>query len=459
MTEPSGHQSSGHQSSGHQPSGHRPLVVSRSPSASSSAGTRVLLIGRRFWPHGSEDSAAYLIGLATELSRRGLCVDVLTPQYAPSWPVRVDFRGITVHRPVSAPRFDGMIARDWSVNRYVRLLMNWIREHGRAYDVLLIDRAQEEALAAIDAAKQVGCATIIRVGGWQQDSDLRWWESSRSAGRCMAMARRADAIVAKSSADQRALIAAAFDGGRLTLIDDGFDSGIKRSKQEKIELRRALASINGDLAAPADMPVSLCCAPMNSRSGLRMFVESARVMISRFPQLHFWFIGDGPDRDWIHDYLRGEGVRDSVAMPGSFSEMRDLFLASDVYVQCGAFGLDSFLRQAVSAELPVVSVDDESTRSILTASPHAGSHRGATDLVAWFQAGKIKSLRVAMRSVLDDYPASLQRAQTLRRIVCRDRPHHRAVDQYAALIHRLASRGTDRIRVPGDNSRSIETAS
>ena len=94
-------------------------ATSSSPLPSSTKAS-VLLIGRHFWPHGSIDSAAYLIGLATDLSRRGLHVEVLTPQYASTWPTRIDFRGLTVHRPVAAPRFDGTIARDWSVNRYVR---------------------------------------------------------------------------------------------------------------------------------------------------------------------------------------------------------------------------------------------------------------------------------------------------------------------------------------------------
>ena len=149
---------------------------------------------------------------------------------------------------------------------------------------------------------------------------------------------------------------------------------------DRIEIRRALASINGDLAAPADMPVALCCAPMNSRSGIRMLVESVRVLVSRFPKLHLWFIGDGPDRDSIHEYLRGEGVRDAVAMPGSFAEMKDLFFAANVFVQCDGFGLDSFLRQAVSAGLPLVSVDNESTRAVLAEPAHRGNSptRGGT---------------------------------------------------------------------------------
>tara|TARA_R110002049_G_scaffold2750_2_gene21558 strand:+ start:375461 stop:376804 length:1344 start_codon:yes stop_codon:yes gene_type:complete len=413
----------------------------------------VLLIGRHFWPHGSIDAAAYLMQLATDLCRRDIHTEVLTPQYASSWAPRFDFRELTVHRPASAPRFDSAIGRDWSVNRYVRILASWIREHGRSYDVMMIDRAQEEVIAAVEAAKSVGCATVVRIGGWEQDNDIRWWQTHRSAGRCMAFTRRADIVVAKSPQDHRALVANAFEHERVVRIQDGFTAGSTRAERDKQRYRRALAAINGDLAAPADMPVALCCTPLRGDTGIRMLTESIRVLVSRYPRLRFWLIGDGPDRGSIYDFLRGEGVRDAIAMPGSFAEMKDLFIAADLFVQLGGTGLDSHLRQAVNESLPIVSVDNESTRAVLSAdAPASGrvggnvnvssehEHKTDSDLVAWFEPDRIKSLRLAMRRVLDQPQESADRAAELRRVLCRQRPHHDTVDAYVQLIRRLAGR-------------------
>ncbi len=96
---------------------------------------RVLLIGRRFWPHGSIDSAAHLFQLAAALHRRGVAVEVLTPRYSSTWPVEFKIREIPVHRPVMAPK------RDWSIGRYTRSLTAWLRQHVTSYDCCSVIRS------------------------------------------------------------------------------------------------------------------------------------------------------------------------------------------------------------------------------------------------------------------------------------------------------------------------------
>jgi len=416
---------------------------------------RVLAIGRHFWPLGANDSAAHLMELATDLSRSGLHLEVLTPSWSNAQPKRFVFREFTVHRPIAAPRFDGAFVRDWSVNRYLRLLAGWIRDTGTSFDVLIADTAREEAVAAMDAAKSLGCATVVRLGGWDQDGDLAWWQAHRTAGRCLAAVRRADAVIVKTSTEHRELIARGFRSNQLHRIEPGFASATVRSESAKLEARRVLAATNADLAAPLDMPVIVCCAPLNDDPGIRMLIESVRVLVSRFPGLRFWFIGDGPYRDSYYDYLRGEGVRDAIALPGSFTDMQEILAAADLYVQTNGGGLDSFLRQAVAADLPVVSVDTAATRAVL-AVPQQDA---AAEWVTWYQPHQIKSLRLAVRSVLENRLPCLERAQHLRRHLARQRPRQASVQAYVKLISLLAARRSAVHHRPLSDDSSFETAS
>ncbi len=125
-----------------------------------------------------------------------------------------------------------------------------------------------------------------------------------------------------------------------------------------------------------DSPVVICTSRMTRESGVNLLVKAARHLIARYPDLRLWFIGDGPHRDWIYETMRGDGVRASIAMPGSFCDVDDLFAAADVFLQTDDDGLDFFLPNAISAELPIVALDTESTRTVISggsvdaAEPH-----------------------------------------------------------------------------------------
>ena len=157
------------------------------------------MVGRRFWPHGSIDSAAFLYQLAIGLNRRGIDIEVMTPRYASSWPEELVIQEIPVHRPAAAPR------SDWSMGRYVRHVTSWLRDHSGSFDVLLVDSIREESIAAIEAARTIGCATILRFGGWGVQGDWTYWQSSRAARRCSVIGKRAGCVISKNAASHRAL--------------------------------------------------------------------------------------------------------------------------------------------------------------------------------------------------------------------------------------------------------------
>jgi glycosyltransferase involved in cell wall biosynthesis len=414
---------------------------------------RVLLIGRRFWPQGSIDQAGHLYQLAIALRRQGAAVEVLTPRYASSWPSCFSIREIPVHRPVLAPK------RDWSIGRYTRSTTLWLRQHAAEYDVMFCDSIREESLAAIEASRSSGCPVILRSSGWGSHSDSHWWTTGRAAGRCGTIGMMADAVIAKSSICQRGLLAEGYSREKVIRIDSGFSAGPIRSSSAKHHARRALAAANSDLNTDLDSPVLVCPSNMTQHSHVTQLVGAARHLIARYPELRLWFIGDGPHRDWIYDTLRADGVRASIAMPGSFCDIEDVLTAADVYFQPDDRGLEFWMPSAIAAELPIVTINSESTRLLVGSGTPGAAQENAEEnaeenpeqWVQWCAAdeqGKVtaKSIRRAVRGVLDDIDSARDHATKLRRYALRTRPQGSAIEAYLTLMNKVVANSAPRRR-------------
>lgn len=406
--------------------------------------TRVLLIGRRFWPHGGFDSAGYLTDLASGLNRRGLHVEVCTPRYAASWPERFWFREIPVHRPAAAPR------SDWSISRYTRHMTHWLRHHASSFDAMLVDSIREESIAAVEACRGTACACIVRYSGHGSFSDATFWNASRAARRCGSIAKMADAVIAPTAVCNRALVADRFAADRIERIGPGFAAGPIRTPDQRAIARATLCDVNTDLRTDIDAPVAICNAPMIRGGGACDLVAATRHLIARHSNLRVWFLGDGPYRDWIYEQLRGDGVRASIAMPGSFSHIDDLYAAADVYLQTDDSGMDHFLPAAVSAELPIVAVNTDATRAILagasgrllTPAGLAGESEPAC-WVRWVEEPTPKHFVTAVSDVLGNVTAARSDAGNLRRYWLRQRPMTAAIDAHVDLIERVVARKRD----------------
>lgn len=390
---------------------------------------RVLLIGRNYWPHGSYDAAGFLLELTAGLGRRGVHVEVLTPRFSAAWPDRINLGGITVHRPAPAPR------RDWAMGRYVRQVSAWLREHGPSYDVWYCNAIAEDANAAVDAGRAVDRPVVLRHQGWGQQSDLSRWSHSRAGKRALAAAKQADRVVVSTVESQRALLGMGVSPARLERIDNGFAPGAPQTSTARAEARKALATANSDLAVSVDAPVVVCVGRMTSQSGMNRLARCAAELVARFANLRLWFIGDGPERETLYAALKADGVRASISMPGSFIDLDELLAAADVFVQTDHDGLDYFVRAAVSAELPLVMIDDEVTRAAIGLAANE-----VDPYVEWVREQSVGALRTAIEIVLDDLPQRRLVAAGLRRRLVRTRPLATSLDAYYNLFAGLAGR-------------------
>ncbi len=403
---------------------------------------RVLFVTRRFWPHCGYDSAAALLGLATGLQRRGLSIEVLTPRYGSSWPESFSLREITVHRPAAAPR------SDWSMGRYIRHVTNWLKENASTFDLIYTDAIRDETIAIVDAARNSNIATLARLGGWGDQSDAAWWDTTRAARRCLSAAKQCDGVIAKCAVDHRELLARGVSSAKIHRIDNGFSAGQGRSAIARSVARRVLSQVNGDLHADIQAPVMLCMSRMNQASGNDLVASCVRTMVARFPDLKIWFVGDGPNREPLYSLMRSDGVRSSFSMPGTFLDTEDLMAAADVFLQADDEGLDQFLPAAVSSDLPIVAVRTDGVRTVLSGTDESES------AVTWFDAGQTKSLNQAVRQVIENLPERRTAASALRRALLRQRPQRDVIDAHSAIIHQLVDAKS------GPQSRSsIEVAS
>lgn len=333
------------------------------------------------------------------------------------------------------------------MGKYMRGMTNWLQENLHGYDVIYVDAAREELLAAVETAQGSGTVVLGRCRGGGQSSDIQWWESSRNGKRCITAAKKAQGLVVEDAETQKELLIHGIETPLFFRIPQGVYQLPITSHQERWVIRKQLARANTDLATEADTPVLLCHAEMSSSSGLELLVGVSRLLLLRYPNLRIWLVGDGPNRDSVYNWLRAEGVRASVAIPGSFSDPSDVFRAANLYFQAGDEGLQFFLPLAISLQMPIISIDHPSIRRIFSfdgqesavasgVPPSSGQH--ALDLVTWCDPSRPKTIKEGIISVLEDLPQAMSRAETLRDSMLRHRPESKTLDAQIDAIHRVS---------------------
>ncbi len=368
-------------------------------------------------------------------------VEILTPRYAASWPERFCYREMLVHRPAAAPR------SDWSIGRYVRHLTTWVKQNAKTFDAIIVHSIGEEVTAVMDAlhssiATNQSVASIVVSSGWGQSSDLVSLHQSRAGKRALNSAKSADKIVCKSAATQRLLIGQGVSPQAVERIDIGFGN-LPHDDETRREVRERLGFTNSDLATSESSKVVLVSGrmvgdPIRDDTGMDLIARAARHLSARYDDIHFWFHGDGPCRAALYDYLKSEGLRNSIAMPGTFADVTDLMLAADVFVGGDDQGLDHIVPLAVSADIPLVAIDSPSFRTLLTTPT---SHDSS---IQWCSASTAKAIRIAIQDVLDDLPSARDKASKLRRELIRARPQSHVIEQYTQLLTSIVRGRTGR---------------
>ena len=401
--------------------------------------------------------------LATGLHTAGLHVSVLTPKFSASWADHFCFREFAVYRPLRIFRTGWTARGDRSLSRYIRYLSDWIEANSIACDLVYCDGCREEVIAAVDAAKTLGVPSVVRLAGSGRGSDLDFFEQGRMGKRCRSMASAADAIIVNSATSQRRWIASGGDTDRVQRIPVGIGPSLDQGLSSRYNLRRSLSRINGDLYVPEECSVVLSVERLQRDSGAISLAKSAYALSQSIKGLQFWLIGDGPSRETIYAQLKGDGLRQATAMPGSFGLIDDVFSAADLLVHLGDEGFDHQIPTAVAAGLPMVIANTETARDFFSISDQnaremlierrghapdreqhlagaAGTKTVPGQLVWWFDPGRPKTLRFAIEQIVSNLEAARNQAAVLRRMLQRTRPRSESVQQHLRLFRKLVER-------------------
>ncbi|QDV43756.1 Glycosyl transferases group 1 [Stieleria neptunia] len=398
--------------------------------------------------------------LATGLRLAGAQVSVLTPKHAGSWAEKFTFRECQVHRPIRMFRTGWTARGDRTASRYIRYLRDWIESDPTSCDIVYCDAGREEAIAAVEAAHALGVPSVVRLSGHGECSDFEFFKHSRIGKRCRSAVMDAAAVIVDSASAHRRWLAEGGDKARVHRIAHGIGPTIEHGLSSPKNLRRAMARINGDLFVPESCSVVLSVERLDRNSGIMTLVKSAYLLSNKIQGLQFWLIGDGPLRETIYARLKGDGLRQSMAMPGSFGSPDDVFAAADLMVHVGDAGFEHQVPTAIAAALPLVLANTETAREFfgvnesevrqriierrgdaLQPAPEAvdGVSERAGHLVWWFDPARPKTLRFAIEQIVGNLEHARRRAQQTRRIMQRTRSRSESIERYVTLFRQLTA--------------------
>lgn len=324
---------------------------------------RLVLVVRRFWPlvGGAENAIA---NLADELTSRGCCVTVLTAKWHVG-PSEIHYRQVPVVRLSPAPR------HAWSTIRYIQALGRWLRRHEDEYDLVYVSGLKHEAYAAMQAVSQRRPVVLRaeRAGRW---GDCLWQIDAACGRRIKRRLMRAAALVGRTPAVQRELIAAGYPRDRIHGIVDGVPIPPQRDAGRRTAAREALGGVNLSMRVPLETPVAVYAGRLSEPRGIGDLLEAWEPVAARWPQARLWLAGDDPYQIEIADQIVNRNLSGRVLLAGVFDSIEELLTAADLFVLPSREGSAPLaLLEAMAAGLPIVATSLADHREFVTDEEHA----------------------------------------------------------------------------------------
>lgn len=327
---------------------------------------RIVIVTDRFWPLAGNPEMA-LAALAAGLVRQGINVDVLTVRWGPQWPVRISYRGANIRRELLPS--GGFFVR----RRRLANLVRWLRSNLSSGDVAYVTSMREEAAAAVRAsANGKRFRVVLRPSCVGASGDL-WWQLDAKGGRRIRQAcLRAAAFIAPHPAAHKELIAAGFARESIHLVRDQLEVVRRTSPDAVRQARRDLGACHPALAAEKLDRVALSVGDLAPERGLGRLIDSWPAVLARHPTARLWLIGSGPSRRGLVAQVQELGLTGTIAIPGPFDRLDELFTAADIYVGPAMEEAPClFLRAAMQARMPLAATDLEAHRESAGGSPNA----------------------------------------------------------------------------------------
>ncbi|MDA1052680.1 MAG: glycosyltransferase family 4 protein [Planctomycetota bacterium] len=318
---------------------------------------RLLMVTPRYWPLVG-DTERVTTRLANEFCVRGCPTTILTARWHSNWPESV------VHRHAVVKRLPGSPRGGWTTFRYMRALARWVRQHRAEFDVVYVMNLRQDAYAVVGALGSLDPPVVLRSQGARATGDCHWQEHARFGRRIRKRCQSAAAIVASTDVSADELLRAGYSS--VHRIDYGAEALEPRSAASRFHAREALAAANQDLEVAEFAPVAICVDRFAEGRALADLVRAWLPIADRWPSAKLWLIGDGPLRDSLYDSIVEFGLRQQIAMPGSFDELSELYHAADLFVSPSPdYGTSQALVEAMAAGLPIIATDTPDLRELI----------------------------------------------------------------------------------------------
>ncbi len=142
--------------------------------------------------------------------------------------------------------------------------------------------------------------------------------------------------------------------GEYVIMPNGVDFPKGRANQEYADALRAEYDI------PSDMPVFLFVGRLFWYKGIRLIVDSLRIIADKGKDFRMIFVGDGGDREEIEKYVNESGLSEKCMFAGAINDREDLrvyYTASDLFLFPSLYDTNGIVvREAAACGLPSVLI-------------------------------------------------------------------------------------------------------
>jgi glycosyltransferase involved in cell wall biosynthesis len=296
----------------------------------------------------------------------------------------------------------------------IRALVKLIRE--QKYDIVHTHCSKAGFLGRI-AARRAGCPIVVHTChafGWQvagsaPKSLLRRWLSSAARRVFFEMDRYAatlsDSLITVSDLNKDMAVEVGLAPlEKFTTIHSGIDLSAGDRAAGRNELCESL-----DLD-PA-RPILGTVGRLATQKDPVMFVQAAKLVLGRRPDVQFVMIGNGPLEVEVRDAIGGESA---IRMLGHREDVRELLTLLDAFILSSRWeGLGRALTEAVGTGIPVAATEVDGIPELIThgvtgrLSP-PGDPRRLAENILWILEHRDEALEMAARAqtkVLDEWGA------------------------------------------------------
>jgi glycosyltransferase involved in cell wall biosynthesis len=161
--------------------------------------------------------------------------------------------------------------------------------------------------------------------------------------------RMADCILVNAEAIRQSLIEQGYDPNNIVVIRNG----ITPSRFEKSQRG---AAIRQELGLPPSARLVGVFSRLNRMKGVHFFLEAAKILAGRYPDVRFLVVGDGGVRKELEEQARSLGLNERIVFTGFRGDIPDLLAEAAISVLPSlSEGISNTLLESMSAGVPVIA--------------------------------------------------------------------------------------------------------